>query len=130
LIVEDNPVNQKMVSVVLKKAGWPHAIAENGRLAVDAASAESFDLILMDCQMPVMDGFEATTHIRTSAGLTPRDVPIIALTANVLDEDREACRRAGMDDFVAKPFRAAELITTIERWIEFRRRSGSAPAAN
>jgi signal transduction histidine kinase/ActR/RegA family two-component response regulator len=120
LIVEDNPVNQKMASVVLKKAGWPHEVAEDGRRAVERASSESFDLILMDCQMPGMDGFEATRCIRGGEGRTPRSVPIIALTANAFDGDREACLSAGMDDFLAKPFKAAELVPLIERWIELR----------
>jgi signal transduction histidine kinase/ActR/RegA family two-component response regulator len=120
LLVEDNPVNQKIAGVVLKKAGWSYELAEDGRRAVEIARAERFDLILMDCQMPGMDGFEATRRIRSSDGLTPRDVPIVALTANAFEADREACRSAGMDDFLAKPFKAAELVQLIERWIDLR----------
>ena len=120
LIVEDNPVNQRIASVVLRKAGWPHEVADDGRRAVEASRAARFDLILMDCQMPGMDGFEATRQIRNGAGLTPRGVPILALTANALDADREACRSAGMDDFVAKPFQASELVQRIEHWIDVR----------
>src|SRR6185503_10222462 len=111
---------QKMASVVLKKAGWACEVAEDGRRGVEMADRERFDLILMDCQMPGMDGFEATRRIREGEGRTPRDVPIVALTANAFDADREACQNAGMDDFVAKPFKAAELVQLVERWIELR----------
>jgi CheY-like chemotaxis protein len=120
LIVEDNPVNQKMASVVLRKAGWPHELAQDGRRAVELTHAQRFDLILMDCQMPGMDGFEATRRIRNGEGRTPRSVPIVALTANAFEGDREACRSAGMDDFMAKPFKATELVELIEHWIELR----------
>jgi signal transduction histidine kinase/ActR/RegA family two-component response regulator len=125
LIVEDNPVNQKMASVVLKRAGFEHEVANDGQCAVELARAERFDLILMDCQMPRMDGLEATRRIRASDGSTKRNVPIVALTANAFDADREACASAGMDDFIAKPFKAAELVRTIEHWIE--QRSPVAP---
>jgi len=120
LVVEDNPVNQRMASVVLKKAGWPHEVVEDGRRAVELTRAAKFDLILMDCQMPGMDGFEATRRIRNGDGRTPRSVPIIALTANALAADREACQSAGMDDFVAKPFKATGLVQLIEHWLELR----------
>jgi signal transduction histidine kinase/ActR/RegA family two-component response regulator len=120
LVVEDNPVNQKIACVVLKKAGWSHEVAEDGRCAVDMASAARFDLILMDCQMPRMDGFEATRLIRTSDGLTPRSVPIVALTANAFEADRQACLDAGMDDFMAKPFKSPELVQRIEHWLTAR----------
>jgi signal transduction histidine kinase/ActR/RegA family two-component response regulator len=120
LVVEDNAVNRKLISVVLKKAGWPHSFAENGQQAVDLADAERFELILMDCQMPVMDGFEATRRLRVGNGRTPRDVPVVALTANAFAGDREACMQAGMDGFVAKPFNAPELIALIERCIRSR----------
>jgi CheY-like chemotaxis protein len=120
LIVEDNPVNQKMASIVLKKAGWPHEVVEDGGRAVELTRAARFDLILMDCQMPGMDGFEATRRIRNGDGRTPRSVPIIALTANALEADREACQSAGMDDFVAKPFKATELVRLIDHWIDLR----------
>jgi CheY-like chemotaxis protein len=120
LIVEDNPVNQRMASIVLKKAGWPHEVVEDGRRAVELTRAARFDLVLMDCQMPGMDGFEATRLIRKGDGRTPGSVPIIALTANALEADRQACQSAGMDDFVAKPFKATELVGLIEHWIDLR----------
>lgn len=122
LVAEDNRINQKVTGVILSKAGWPHVIAENGRQAVDLALAELFDLILMDCQMPTMDGFEATRRIRESEQRTDRHVPIIALTANALEGDRAACLAAGMDDFVGKPFKAAELEALLDRWLGVKRR--------
>jgi signal transduction histidine kinase/CheY-like chemotaxis protein len=116
LVAEDNRINQRITTVVLAKAGWSCAIAENGIQAVEKALGEHFDLVLMDCQMPTMDGFEATRRIRAHEQTTGEHVPIVALTANALEGDREACLAAGMDAFIGKPFQAAHLVATVERW--------------
>ncbi len=117
LMAEDNPINQRMAGVVLKRAGWPYTIAENGLIAVEQFTATPFDLVLMDCQMPGLDGLEATRRIRTLERDTDRHVPIVALTANAFDGDRDACLQAGMDDFVAKPFKADHLVALLDHWL-------------
>jgi hypothetical protein len=117
LVAEDNRVNQKMASMLLAKAGWEHEIAADGGRALELLSARRFDLVLMDCQMPGVDGCEATRQIRTRERETGEHLPIVALTANALAGDREACLEAGMDDFIAKPFTAATLIGTLDRWL-------------
>jgi PAS domain S-box-containing protein len=117
LVAEDNPVNQRLVTRVLEKRGHTVIVAGNGRAAVDASARESFDLILMDVQMPEMDGFQATAAIRArEAAATPtQHVPIIAMTAHAMAGDRERCLAAGMDAYVSKPFRPRELDEAIER---------------
>jgi len=124
LLAEDNLVNQKVASKMLQKLGCEVDIAANGQQAVDAVKANHYDIVLMDCQMPVMDGFEATHAIRAweqenateaSEG-EEQHIPIIALTANAMQGDREACLNAGMNDHVAKPMKAEELRKTIEKW--------------
>jgi two-component system, sensor histidine kinase and response regulator len=116
LIVEDNAVNQKVVQRMLEKAGCWTDIAANGFEAVKAVVALPYDLILMDCQMPEMDGFEATGEIRRRQG-DSGSIPIIALTANALSGDRDQCLAAGMDDYLAKPVRQAELYAMIAKWL-------------
>ena len=116
LLVEDNLINQKLVMTLLAKLGYPVRLAENGRLAVEAAETEDFTLILMDMQMPEMDGLEATRRIRAGGGLNAGK-PIIALTANAMASDREACRAVGMNDFLSKPFNRADLAACLARWI-------------
>jgi signal transduction histidine kinase/CheY-like chemotaxis protein len=123
LVAEDNRINQRMTAVVLQKAGFSHAIAENGRQAVEKFAAETFDLILMDCQMPGLDGFEATRQIRALEQGSGRRVPILALTANAFEADRKACLAAGMDDFIAKPFEAAKLVDQVDRWLAIEARA-------
>jgi PAS domain S-box-containing protein len=113
LLAEDHPVNQKVAQTILGKAGHDVVVAENGREALQWATKEPFDLILMDVQMPVMDGLEAARRIR-EAGV--RDIPIVALTARVLPPDRAMAREAGMNDFVPKPFRPGELLEVVQRW--------------
>ncbi len=117
LVVEDNPVNQKLALKQLAKLGFPTASAINGVEALAMLERESFALVLMDCQMPIMDGFEATIAIRESERERATRLPIVALTANARPEDREKCLACGMDDYLAKPVSVAELSATIERWL-------------
>ncbi|HVO02438.1 MAG TPA: response regulator [Candidatus Cybelea sp.] len=112
LVVEDNQVNQLLVSTILAKAGMRAEVAANGVEAVQAVHQRSFDVILMDMQMPEMDGLEATRRIR-QLGAMGKTVPIIAMTANAMQEDRRRCLEAGMNDFVAKPIDSAELLRKI-----------------
>jgi CheY-like chemotaxis protein len=115
LIAEDNAVNQRLVRRVLEKLGHSADIAVNGSQAIDAAGRTDYDLILMDCQMPEVDGYEATRHIREQQGST-RHTPIIAMTANVLVGDRERCLECGMDDYLPKPIDIRTLALAVERW--------------
>ena len=118
LVAEDNPVNQKVAVRTLEKLGYRAQIASNGREALEALERGEFDLVLMDCQMPEVDGFEATRTIRAreaSSGAPRR--PIVAMTANAMSGDRELCLAAGMDDYIAKPFNPQDLLKIIERWV-------------
>ncbi len=117
LVAEDNPVNQKVAARTLEKLGFRARIASNGAEALAALERERFDLVLMDCQMPEMDGFEATTRLRAAerASGAPR-MAVVAMTANAMAGDREQCLAAGMDDYIAKPFNPQELLRIIERW--------------
>jgi PAS domain S-box-containing protein len=117
LLAEDNAVNQCLAFRLLEKMGHQVWLAHNGREAVDLVSVEQFDLLLMDIQMPVMGGIEAAQRIRTAEQGTGRHLPIVAMTAHALKGDREACLEAGMDGYVAKPIRAAELAEEIRRVI-------------
>ncbi|MBS0371650.1 MAG: response regulator [Proteobacteria bacterium] len=115
LLVEDNPINQRLAQALLQKRGYAVSLAENGADAVDMVGAGHFDVILMDMQMPVLDGLEATRRIRNqeqAAGHTR--VPIIAMTANAMIGDRERCLDAGMDDYLSKPIKAQEFYERIE----------------
>jgi len=116
LVAEDNIVNQKVASSVLEALGYRCDVVSNGREAVDAAFRVPYDAILMDCRMPEMDGFAATAEIRRREGAT-RHIPIIALTADVVDDVRRNCIQAGMDAYVAKPLRRDQLAAALERWI-------------
>ncbi|MDM8523709.1 response regulator [Desulfococcaceae bacterium HSG8] len=115
LLVEDNVLNQKIALAVLKKFGFSSDIASNGREAVELVKANHYDLILMDIQMPEMDGMEATRVIRDpdSGALNP-DIPIVAMTANAMMGDREDCINAGMNDYISKPIRPQEVLAAIE----------------
>ena len=112
LLVEDNKVNQTVARKLLEKQGCVVTIANDGVEALDKLHNGDFDLILMDCQMPIMDGFEATRKIRQSGN----DIPIIALTANAQNSDRDACLEAGMNDFLSKPFDPRRLYELISRY--------------
>ncbi len=118
LLAEDNPVNQKVAKSILEKHALQVLVANNGLEAVALYKSNPFDIVLMDCQMPVMDGFEATHEILQYQAQENLHTPIIALTANAMEEDREHCIQSGMHDFVAKPFTAENLLTTIHRWTD------------
>jgi signal transduction histidine kinase len=115
LVVEDDRVNQRVIELMLEHLGLPCTIVTDGAAAVEIATFEHWDLVLMDCQMPGTDGYEATRQIRRR--LAGRPLPIVAITANAMATDREACLAAGMDDFIAKPVREQELRTCLERWL-------------
>lgn len=116
LLVEDNPVNQQIAKAMLAKGGFGCTIANNGLEAVNAHQQERWDLILMDCQMPEMDGFEASREIRQREQNTSRHDLIIAMTASALKEDRDRCMQAGMDDYLSKPFRQEDLLYMLQRY--------------
>ncbi len=115
LLAEDNIVNQKLAVKILEKRGYRVAVASNGREAVDAFEGERFDLILMDVQMPEMNGLEATRLIREKEAESGGHVPIVAMTAHAMKGDREDCLAAGMDDYISKPFKPKELYSIIEK---------------
>ncbi len=120
LLVEDNPLNQKVATRLLQKWGLKVIVADNGKKAVDALESSDFDLVLMDIQMPVMDGFAATREIRRRVSDSGIHLPIIAMTANAMKGDRERCLKSGMDDFVAKPIRQDVLYETLAKWINLK----------
>jgi CheY-like chemotaxis protein len=117
LLVEDNLINQQVALGILQIQGYNVTVVSNGREALDTHAQGSFDLILMDCHMPEMDGFEATREIRGRERITGRRMPIIALTANAMAQDREECLNAGMDDHLSKPFSMQTLEDMLERWM-------------
>jgi CheY-like chemotaxis protein len=119
LLVEDNPVNQKVGMIMVRSLGCEVDLAEDGAKALDLVRARKYDLILMDCQMPGMDGMETTREVRKLVG---RSLPIVALTANAFASDREQCLAAGMDAFLTKPVQKAELARTIKHWLDARPR--------
>ncbi len=120
LVAEDNAVNQRVAVRMLEKAGHHVDLVSNGREAVEVLGSKPYDLVLMDCLMPQMDGFEATRAIRAAEVGTDRHVPIVALTANAMQRDREECLAAGMDDYLTKPFTKQALTAALERWTELR----------
>lgn len=113
LIVEDNPVNQTLITMVMKKLGYQPVLATNGLKALQALNEKQYDLVLMDVQMPEMDGLEATQAIRSQLHYQP---VIIAVTANAMNDDKEACLKAGMDDYTSKPIQLEKLIGILEKW--------------
>jgi signal transduction histidine kinase/CheY-like chemotaxis protein/HPt (histidine-containing phosphotransfer) domain-containing protein len=121
LLVEDNPVNREVAVGMLEALGCRTDVADNGWRAIEAMNQGVYDAVLMDCQMPVMDGLSATAEIRrreASAGQSR--VPIVALTANAMEGDRERCLAAGMDDFLSKPFTQQQLAALLQRWLSLR----------
>jgi two-component system, sensor histidine kinase and response regulator len=129
LVAEDNAVNQVLIRHMLESLNCSFRLVENGELAAQAAKSEAFDLILMDCQMPVMDGYAATRLIRSQEqSSSGTRVAIIALTANTMAGDREICLAAGMDDHLSKPYARKDLREVIERWLQKDRRQARTPA--
>ena len=136
LLAEDNPINRRLAQEILRQAGVECRAVENGRQALEAVAGEQFDLVLMDCQMPEMDGFTATQRIREleDGGQLAGHLPVIALTANAIKGDRERCLAAGMDDYLSKPFEAQALLATMGRLLagpepDGRRSAGRLPQA-
>jgi PAS domain S-box-containing protein len=129
LLAEDNAVNQILAVRLLEKRGYIVSVAGNGRLAVAAVDKENFDVVLMDIQMPEMDGFEATLAIREKEKSTSAHIPIIAMTAHALKGDEERCLSAGMDAYISKPIRTNELFATIERLLGNRNEVGTTDKA-
>lgn len=117
LLVEDNPINQLVAAAMLKRCGCQVDVVDNGAKAVDAVSEFPYDMVLLDCQMPEMDGFEACRRIRSREEVG-HHTPIVALTASAITGDREKCLAAGMDDYLAKPIRQGELAAAVARWIK------------
>ncbi|MBW2504393.1 MAG: response regulator [Deltaproteobacteria bacterium] len=113
LLAEDNESTQELIRILIGNMGFSLTIVNNGQEAVEIHTAEHFDLVLMDCHMPVMDGLEATRKLRNYGIQTP----VIALTANVHEDDIQCCREAGMNDCICKPFRQNELMKTMLKWL-------------
>ncbi|MEO5888291.1 MAG: PAS domain S-box protein [Anaerolineales bacterium] len=118
LLAEDNPINQKLAVVLLQKAGYSVDAVENGALALEKIQANHYSVVLMDVQMPEMDGFEATHQIREQEKKTGQHIPIIAMTAHAMQGDRERCIEAGMDDYVTKPLQPKVLFSALDRWTQ------------
>ena len=115
LVAEDNSVNQMVIKAMLQKLGIEPTLVADGHQAVEAVAEATFDLVLMDCQMPVMDGFEATRIIRSGSESRP---VIVAVTANAMAGDAERCRAAGMDDYISKPISVRELRRVLSPWLD------------
>jgi len=130
LLAEDNPVNQRVAVLMLRRLGYEADIAENGAQAVRMATAGDYALVLMDCQMPEMDGFEATVAIRVQEIETGRHIPIIAMTANALQGDREQCVASGMDDYIAKPIDIERLREALTIWTRLPEADAAPSAAS
>jgi len=126
LMAEDNAINQRVGLLILQRAGYSIDLAGDGVETLDAHRKQPYDLILMDCQMPIMDGFEASREIRKLALPQPA---IIAVTANALVGERERCLNAGMDDYLSKPFQADQLVAVVVKWIAIREDDKSRIAA-
>ncbi|MBK8047046.1 MAG: response regulator [Anaerolineales bacterium] len=119
LVAEDNRVNQMVVLTLLRKRGYQVDAVANGAEAVDALRRLPYDLVLMDCQMPEVDGYEATRRLRSPAsGVRNPLVPVVAMTANAMQGDREMCIAAGMDDYISKPIRPQDLLDVLDRWLD------------
>jgi CheY-like chemotaxis protein len=115
LIVEDNTVNQRLIALMLQRAGYSFDIAEHGKLALAKLETTPFRLVLMDMMMPVMNGYDATRAIR--ANPTTKGLPVIALTANAMKGEDEKCRAIGCDDYIAKPYSKDQILSAVVRLI-------------
>jgi CheY-like chemotaxis protein len=115
-VTEDNPVNQRVAARLLEKLGHVVTLAGNGREAIQRLASQEFDLILMDVQMPEIDGLEATAAIRRQEQDTGRHVPIVGMTAHAMSGDRERCLASGMDGYLSKPIRSNELRLELEKY--------------
>jgi len=125
LVVEDKPVNQELILIRLENYGCRVVLADNGQTANEQLKKQLFDMVIMDCQMPVMDGFEATGHIRQQAMQAKNGgrLPILALTANAMEGDRERCLSSGMDNYLSKPFEEPDLIKMLKTYLAEAERS-------
>jgi CheY-like chemotaxis protein len=136
LVAEDNPVNQDVATGILENMGCSVVIALNGAVAVRRLAKEKFDLVLMDCEMPVLDGLQATMRIREFEAMTAgregggKRTPIVALTAHALADVRQKCMEAGMDDFLTKPFDETQMSKALHRWIGHLERAPAAEPAD
>jgi CheY-like chemotaxis protein len=117
LVVEDSPVNRLVAVRVLERRGYHVHVVNDGREALQALATQRYDAVLMDCQMPDIDGYEATRELRRRERGTSLHTPVIAMTAHAMTGDRERCIAAGMDDYVTKPVRSQTLTDVLERWI-------------
>jgi len=129
LVAEDNPTNQAVTASILKKLGYKSDIVANGREVIAAMTGIAYDLILMDCQMPEMDGYSATAAIRRQSDILAPDVPIIAMTADIQEETKRRCLDAGMNDYISKPVTPKDLASVLEKWL-FRATSPSVSSRN
>jgi two-component system sensor histidine kinase/response regulator len=123
LLVEDNVINQKVASLMLKKKGHVVVTVNNGREAIETLADQDFDAVLMDVQMPEMDGLQATAAIRAGEEGTDRHLPILAVTAHALNGDREDCLGAGMDGYLAKPIQSAQLLQALAEVLSLARQT-------
>ena len=128
LLAEDNVVNQKLTTEFVKKLGHEVVVVDDGYAVLSATKRQSFDLILMDVQMPGMDGIEATAEIRRAERISGRHLPIVAITAHAMKGDKERCFQAGMDDYLSKPMRLGSLQTVLERWAAAKSEAGTGAA--
>ena len=126
LMAEDNIINQRVGKLILQRAGYFIDLVADGVETLEAHKKQPYDLILMDCQMPIMDGFEASRQIRRLALPQPA---IVAVTANALVGERERCLNAGMDDYLSKPFQAEQLVAIVIKWVRIRQSLKSRAAA-
>ncbi len=118
LIAEDNKLNQKILQMILKKYGYKATIVSDGIEVLEALNQSTYDLILMDCQMPNMDGYLTTKEIRRKELSGDKPIPIIGVTAHTMETDRDKCLESGMNDYISKPFNIDELYKLIRTYIE------------
>jgi two-component system sensor histidine kinase/response regulator len=115
LVAEDNYINQKLIKKLLHKKGYNTLVVEDGKKVIDVLQNQQYDVILMDIQMPIMDGYQATAYIREKERLTGEHIPIIGITAFAMESDRQKCFAIGMDDYLSKPFHKDDFYDVIEK---------------